>query len=101
MVLGGKTPPTACLARHQRLPETCCLSLPRTPTLPTLLPPKGLQQRGPSLPSTTKHYSQAGGAGETEREPEGEGCRSCLKPRTPSAASPNRKPKDVSRVAHR
>lgn len=37
---GGESPRTAYLTCYQKLPETCSLSFPQTPTSPTLLPLK-------------------------------------------------------------
>lgn len=103
---GGESPRTAYLTFYQKLPETCSISFPQTPTSPTLLPPKGLQQRGPSLPAATAwcdhgHFSQAGKGWWNKTRAGGWSLRKftfCLNPRMPSTASQNRKPKDVSRV---
>lgn len=89
------------------VPETCSLSLLRTPTSATRLWPKRLQ-RGHSLPTGASHYghdqtsctcatgwwNQVRGRGWRLT-----GCRLFLTRRTPRTASPSRKPNDVSGVA--
>lgn len=105
---GGESPRTACLTCYQKLPETRSLSLPRTPTSPALLPPKGLQQRGPSLPAAIAgcdhdHYSHAEKGWLNKTRAGGWSLRKftlLLNPRMSSTASLNRKPEDTSAESH-